>query len=706
MASLGIPPPLYEGLDETRREIRLLKVLAGTSDAQIIHCRLETCSLDDISPDYEGFESVSGPTDYTGRELIARWTTCHVPEPLASSAPLKRTNATKPASMFHRFKWGDFAALSYVWGNPGDTRPIRLNDRHVRVTANLESALREFRQQGEFDGSFLLWVDALCINQEDLDERARQIRRMRDIYESAWTVISWLGEEGQRSDLALQLVRDLATFDDLGCVEEVEEMLRMDPHFFGKMQWMALQDLMDRPYWFRLWVIQEIIMGSTATWIRCGRSMIEWTTFCAGIAALQKHLWLVKDWCLRSDVAAKGQGQTTWMTSSLHLVYQDLAPLSKDSSLRGDKVGFGRLLDLANSAGCSNQRDKIYSLVGLMPAAVAVRLQPDYTLPVAAVYASTTRAFIEALDTLEPLREGNPWGPCNGPSWVADWLWRGRIRHSRPEAPLWVPSYLFSPEDDSAHIPYNAAGDTKHDSVFSDDGLMLSCTGFIADRITGLSAREVGYFHWDSESISAPKDWLSIYGDWPDTAEALCRTLVADRVQGSAKAAYRHMAIFHLPSTFQSAVPQFSRRGWSFLSGQEGYYFRWEGFRAANRNFPLGDLVLGDFFDNDIPPGASEFDYTEVYSCFDRTAKKRRLMTTERGYIGWAPDNMYGEADEQVMPGDLIAIIFGCSTPLAIRPRGSYFQVLGEAYVQGLMDGEAIEDLRKGTFHTQRFIFA
>ena len=80
-------------------------------------------------------------------------------------------------------------------------------------------------------------------------------------------------------------------------------------------------------------------------------------------------------------------------------------------------------------------------------------------------------------------------------------------------------------------------------------------------------------------------------------------------------------------------------------------------------------------------------------------------MTTDGGLVGWAPDDMYYSEKHHVEVGDQIAIVLGCSTPLAVRPVGNTFQVLGEAFVQGLMDGQAMEQLRAGTFKLQRLIF-
>ena len=77
----------------------------------------------------------------------------------------------------------------------------------------------------------------------------------------------------------------------------------------------------------------------------------------------------------------------------------------------------------------------------------------------------------------------------------------------------------------------------------------------------------------------------------------------------------------------------------------------------------------------------------------------------DNGYLGWAPDNIYGSEEDQTRKGDLIGIIFGCSTPIVIRPHGKLFKVVGEAYVQGLMDGEAMEVSRVWRLSDSRLYF-
>ena len=80
-------------------------------------------------------------------------------------------------------------------------------------------------------------------------------------------------------------------------------------------------------------------------------------------------------------------------------------------------------------------------------------------------------------------------------------------------------------------------------------------------------------------------------------------------------------------------------------------------------------------------------------------------MTTKNGYLGWVPDNIYGGDEDQTRSGDLVAIILGCSTPMVIRPAGKYFLVVGEAYVQGIMDGEVMKALETSNAKVQSFTF-
>lgn len=698
---------LYSSLKEDDDEIRLITISPYVRRGAIVRCTLETVSLMALKPEYQEFVSNSSNS---GRKRAVDWKRHHSSLSIGTSSRDTTTHSGIDNSG-HRFVWGDFAALSYVWGDPQKTSEIMLNRQVIKVQQSLEIALHALSTRADFSGRYKLWVDAICINQQDNQERSRQIRRMKHIYGDAREVIAWIGEEANNSDQAIDLLKALSDAGSKDCGEQLEERLREDPDYLGFGGWSALHDLMHREYWRRVWIIQEVILGSSSVVLRCGGSSIYWTTFCGGIGFLFEYLWTVKDLILEQEMSRRQPGQrrrATWGTIPFHLVFRDLWPLSRNEEYAGsDHLSFGQLLDLANAGHSQDLRDKVYGLVGIMDSKVSANVVPDYTLDTSKVYAAIARTFICTYRNLEPLREGNPWGEVNSPTWAADWTWGGRIRFARltidPWGPFWRPKGL--PPVFRLALPYRASGEEPMHALFSEDRMQLTCRGFIVDELDGLSAREKGYFSWASHSIQQPTSDKNAYSNPEKVAEALYRTLVMDRVAGGSKASERHASILNMPSRFEIGQVQFERLGWTWLSNQQGYYFRWSGWRISNNSFRLMGKPLSHYFKEAIPDDASEFDYTEAYNCNNRTSQGRRFMTTKNGYMGWAPDNMYGNDEDQVQPGDKIAIIFGCSAPIVVRPHGDMFQVLGEAYVHGIMDGEALENLQSGQCESQDFTF-
>jgi hypothetical protein len=149
-----IPAPalLYEPLDEACSEIRLLEILPSSNKTAIVKCRLFKALLKD-----------------------------------------------KPA----------YFALSYVWGDPGVTENIIFNSKVARITTNLASALQHIRSRilPLFKRTRILWADAVCINQKDTAERSRQVQLMREIYQGAIVVLSWLGPGDEEISLSMSAFR-------------------------------------------------------------------------------------------------------------------------------------------------------------------------------------------------------------------------------------------------------------------------------------------------------------------------------------------------------------------------------------------------------------------------------------------------------------------------------------------------------------------
>jgi hypothetical protein len=571
-----------------------------------------------------------------------------------------------------RYQWGDFAALSYVWGNPKRQKPIILNSNVVMVTENLEAALRTFAKDKMFDKSYRLWADAVCINQLDTEEQAHQVQKMGDIYGSAWAVMSWLGEADKSDNisLAFPLVRMMASLQ--GDQRNLEK-LRAKRDGPSKSQYLqALNDLMAQKYWTRLWIFQEVIMGASSTFLRLGDQIVDWKTFCKGISVLYYGSnWSLKDKALR--VGAKSgneQGEPVWTTRGLHIVHFDLRQLYEDEESGKRRMGFRRFLDLAKVGRCRDVRDKVFALAGMMDRRITKQMIRAYDYEPQKLFATVAKAFITHADNLEPLRQGNPWGPTGTPSWAADWTWKGRNRFSRPEylpaTPLWDPS---TPEPDPDTI-FCAHSRLPASYTFCDDWKLMQCQGFILDEVSGLGATEAGFFDWDMDSLVQCPSWKSAYGNYEDTARALWHTLLLSTVSVGIRAQERHSALLSLPSSFSVALPQFAQRRWNWLAEQKGYYFKWEGWRCANDELIIGENRLGDFFTDTIPVEADEVTYMEVYCSSQRTVAQRRFLLTARGYFGWGPDDMFDLLGvNHLQVGDKIAIVLGAVHLLFLDQR-------------------------------------
>jgi Heterokaryon incompatibility protein (HET) len=175
-----------------------------------------------------------------------------------------------------------YEALSYTWGgSPDSSHFIKILDGgqaySIPITINLESALRHLRPSSEVK---YLWVDALCINQENHVEKSSQIPKIADIYNQATKVRVWLGEEKEHSDVALKFIRKVLNLSNLD--QLVQD--KLTPY-----EWAAFLDLMKRPWFSRRWIVQEIALAREA-YLHCGQESVTWREFAEAVSLFtSKH---------------------------------------------------------------------------------------------------------------------------------------------------------------------------------------------------------------------------------------------------------------------------------------------------------------------------------------------------------------------------------------------------------------------------------
>ena len=250
-----------------------------------------------------------------------------------------------------------YHALSYVWGSKSDAVTIKCDNRPLLITQNLHKALVQLREDGL---RIPIWVDAVCIDQQNLDERARQVRLMRQIYSQAETVHVWIGEETANTEAGVELlhrtakaVQDLP--HDLTAGTSYPELKAMGlPHMFDST-WKAVAEIITRQWFGRVWVIQEMTVARKCIFI-CGRLKIEYEAVRTLARSLSYFSTLQNTLSINlpHDVSA---GFSSFMISVLGLVATEYA--ESGSLLLRD------LLFLTGAFQATEPKDRIFALLGI-----------------------------------------------------------------------------------------------------------------------------------------------------------------------------------------------------------------------------------------------------------------------------------------------------------------------------------------------------
>ncbi|KAH7142747.1 heterokaryon incompatibility protein-domain-containing protein [Dactylonectria estremocensis] len=311
-------------------------------------------------------ETVEGRFAFWNEDLnITSWA-----HPDASIIPSLYSSPADDASFSPQYE-----ALSYTWGsadNPQTVQVISQGDlsefRTLQIPKNLASALKHLRYP---DKARSLWVDAICINQDDIPEKNTQVPRMADIFRLADRVVVWLGAESDNSTLAL------STLDYLAAQVEMTKASWIWPspgsahqdwfHSLTDMPyddntWQAIADMANRPYFSRLWVVQEIHLSNHKAVVQCGPHQITWQRFRRAILCLM------------------------WKRNLPHSISSSKLPLLGTFCYHFEVVNFPILLLSVTYQACSNPRDKVYGLLGLASSSLLAHIRPQYALPVASVY--------------------------------------------------------------------------------------------------------------------------------------------------------------------------------------------------------------------------------------------------------------------------------------------------------------------------------
>ncbi|KAK3987685.1 heterokaryon incompatibility protein 6,OR allele [Cladorrhinum sp. PSN332] len=391
---------------------------------------------------------------------------------------------------FHLDHLPAYEALSYCWGDQHEKHEIIVSGCNFQTSTNLHSALLRLRLP---DRSRLLWVDAICINQNDIQERNEQVSLMRSIYQRAGCVLIWLGGP--------IMVNDEETWPIPALVEAEEKKLKRNDlpirhgtrgwiEFVVKGEWVfgagdledrrwnaiikALILLLQRPWFLRTWIIQEAALAKHAT-VVCGSHCVDWETFCRAV-----------NYAIDLDYFA--------MTSPE--IYSALRNIDR-AKKRIESGQFPKPLDLL--AGfrifeATDPRDKFFGILGLLDPldleGIGLK-QANYDMDLVDVYIQVAIDCITLegnLDVLSVagescLRDDNNNNNNALPSWVPDWT--VHQEGLKPIHPRFLSTLSFGNYQQIS--PQSASCDTPLTFSISSDKRVLTLSGYVWDKVTKVS---------------------------------------------------------------------------------------------------------------------------------------------------------------------------------------------------------------------------
>lgn len=589
------------------------------------------------------------------------------------SATLKAFSIDQPLPPYY--------PVTYTWtfdgkdDHRGETIMMEMEGSLLPVPSSLGPFFDVLRAKGTLLDGTWWWIDSVCIQQSNFDERAHQVKLMQLIYRQATQTIAWLGESTSDSDLAMDFVDflDETTRQELS-VAETRSLLLKDQYL---PQWAAFKNLLSRKWWSRIWTVQEFVLPrSVSVW--CGMRSASRVAVCNSV--------LMADKCnplnIKDDLAFAhaNNRRRPWIL--------DIAERQPGVDLNMSLVALAAYFCCMDA---TDDRDRLYGLMALSTDKVLLRA--DYLLSTEEVYLRFAQSFIEQHKSLDIICLASVYSAPSGssrPSWVPDWQKRSPqvIPCMASQSSRTHIGNLRGPGDLQVDpsIYYAASKDTPANCRF--EGSALFTQGVIIDTVDGLAGSRHSDMAQSSEwNSTQPAGRPHSAGLTEDVLMSVCRSLVLDRKD-------RYLRYTMPTADFFSDFVRLLAPILTTLdsSGPEKLqeWFQWtRSLRIQGRSFEdiLRDgLSAGVDSSDAAAPNQDEYYHSTFFGRFFDTVVRLslRLMVSRNGHIGMTV--------EKAMKGDLICVLFGCSIPVLLRRTGdgNTFRLIGECFLDGWMDGSAL----------------
>ncbi|KAI9738701.1 MAG: hypothetical protein M1834_008206 [Cirrosporium novae-zelandiae] len=257
----------------------------------------------------------------------------------------------------------------------------------LKISGNFFKKAEAWAGSLEGPATTAYWIDAICINQGDTEERNAQVRLMKDIYIRSELVLIWLGEESSNSTDGIELISALCRAHRNGKISLNGQQILKEEFVPAGLpdpkvpKWKALDALYWRPWFTRIWVIQEIAVARSAIFL-CGDYAIP-----SGDLILSAQILDNRGVGILTGTEPREVTNMALAINAFHFYKWDLSSY----------------LVSARSSESTDPRDKIYGILGLAIDKDNTAFDPDYSKLVATIYRDVAVACIQKAKSLDIL---------------------------------------------------------------------------------------------------------------------------------------------------------------------------------------------------------------------------------------------------------------------------------------------------------------
>ncbi|RDW77673.1 hypothetical protein BP6252_05726 [Coleophoma cylindrospora] len=617
-----------------------------------------------------------------------------------------------------------YEALSYVWGEAKDLyfgKRLRIVNpkkaglaSEITVTSNLAQALRALRLPNK---PRYLWIDAVCINQQDELEKTRQVKLMSEIFQGASNVCIWLGPEDEGSSRVPSLIKSILNWGTT-----VEEKVTKDTY---TSKWRAFGSLIRRPWFSRRWCVQEIALAKQAT-VHFGKNVVQWQDFADAVSIYEENsenILRLLVCHLRNEVgfrktAVHIEAQAPGAANLVETL-SNLFRKTSDGRITQRLITMETLMSVLSNYSVTQPRDVIYAILSIAkdtfnknPIPIRMGTDDKETLK---VYINFVKHAVKESGSLDIICV--PWAPPLQDVQMPSWIGRQTecaFSQNDPRSILNNSKYgnfvrvnadtLVGRADRKI---YNATSGSKRETITP----ILLETGQYRILVDGQVVARIKQTEECATGGDIPFSWLTTAVKAEERRENLRQPSTTNQ------------------QVTTTGVPSSRRDNRGEESGQTRPQSN-EGSTATGSRIPEGfwrTLVADRGPGGTTPPAWFQRACQKSFPNIEKARRERqrgargkiftseeiqKVICDERGYVHrpalqflrrlqavtWnrrlmvTYNNSIGLVPSAARPDDLICLLWGCSVPVVLRSHGSYYTLVGECYFHGVMNGEQMTE--------------